>query len=135
MHGYGPPKPKEILKAWARNAGIVLAVALLIWGIFALRSRPPVPFEPLNGDAPGLNDGTWDYFSAVAVEPDLSDADLKKLLEYFQSKYTTSDYNRVYIVVFNSRAALLNADMDAMVAEYRQDREAREFTQEIVESP
>lgn len=131
MHGYGPPKPKEILATWARTIGILLAVVLVIWGIFALRSRPPVPFEPLSGEAPGLNDGSWDYFSAVAVEPDLSAADLDKLLNYFQEKYTTSNYNRVRIVIFNSRAALLHADMDALVAEYRQDREQREFVREL----
>lgn len=132
MAGFGPPKPKEILRTWLASLGAVLLVGLLIWAAIAFRSRPPVPYEVLSGDAVGLNDGSWDYFAAVAVEKDTTRDDLRKLLTYFQTKYAESELDRVYIVIFNTRTALLYADMGAKVAEYRQDRANSEFEKNIV---
>lgn len=133
MAGFGPQKPREIVRQWLRWIAGVAVVWLLVWGILALRSRPPVPFQRLSGEAPGFNDGTWDHFEALAVERNLSDADLQKLLDWLQQEYTATGYNRVRIVIFNSRAALTMADADALVAEYRQDRSKREFTKTIVD--
>lgn len=127
-----PVRPSERMKLWLPRLGLLVLVLILGWGIWALQSRPPVEFTTLSGDALGYDDGSWDHFEAIAVPPRTSRAELQELLEWLRLRYTRSPHDRVYILIFNDRMALLMANENALVAEYRQDRSRREFIKELL---